>query len=88
MIDHWGHERLGGYNIEDYEICPNCKGRKEPNPNCKLCGGYGDIPKGSGPTKTSSYFLRESFFILCMIILGCVIVISILFFKLLLKSFY
>jgi hypothetical protein len=44
MKDRHGYERLGGYKKEDFVKCLPCG--DNPDINCRLCGGYGEYPKG------------------------------------------
>lgn len=53
--DRFGFKHNDGYNEKDYILCPKCKGKNvrkhnwsgKPLEVCNVCGGYGEISKGS-----------------------------------------
>lgn len=55
--DRWGGERCDGYRQQDYMLCPAPDCALDPQPTCRLCGGYGELPNRP-ESKTPSPFFR------------------------------
>lgn len=54
-IDRFGFEHNACYDINNFKICPKCKGENvkkysffdKPIKVCKICGGYGEVSKNN-----------------------------------------